>query len=86
MGANDELVHFKLRLIALQGWQGVQTIPRSVTYDADADELLFYPVVEIEQLRQEVLYQDNVTLDQVRHFMLPCVYAICDILLHSLMM
>lgn len=64
------LFHSKLHSIALQGWQGVQTIPRSVTYDAELDELLFYPIVEVEQLRQEVLYQDNVTLNQVSHILL----------------
>ncbi|KAL3134801.1 hypothetical protein ABBQ32_007784 [Trebouxia sp. C0010 RCD-2024] len=46
------------------GWQGVQTIPRVVTYDAALDELVFYPIVEVEQLRQETLYQGNITLDQ----------------------
>lgn len=60
----------------MQGWQGVQTIPRSITYDAELDELLFYPVVEVEQLRQELLYRDNVTLNQVSHIMLlsPVLY------------
>lgn len=51
--------------LALQGWQGVQTMPRVVTYDAELDELVFYPVIEVEQLRQETLYQGSVTLDQV---------------------
>lgn len=49
----------------VQGWQGVQTIPRVVTYDADLDELVFYPVAEIDQLRNEILYQGTVTLNQV---------------------
>ncbi len=49
-----------------QGWQGVQTIPRVVTYDPELNELLFYPIVEVEQLRREVLYQGSVTLNQVR--------------------
>jgi len=52
-------------ICSLQGWQGVQTIPRVVTYDADLNELVFYPVVELEQLRRELLYQGNVTLNQV---------------------
>ncbi len=50
----------------LQGWQGVQTIPRVVAYDAVLNELVFYPVVELEQLRRELLYQGSVTLNQVR--------------------
>ena len=57
--------HPSLRSILLQDWQGVQTIPRVVTYDADLDELVFYPIVEVELLRTEVLYQNNVTLNQV---------------------
>lgn len=36
-----------------------------MTYDADLDELVFYPIVEIEQLRTELLYQGNVSLNQV---------------------
>lgn len=50
----------------LQGWQGVQTIPRVVTYDAELNELVFYPIVEVEQLRREVLYQGSIALNQVR--------------------
>ena len=51
--------------LQMQGWQGVQIIPRVVTYDADLDELVFYPIVEVEQLRTETLYIGNVTLNQV---------------------
>ena len=58
---------------ALQGWQGVQTIPRVVTYDAGLDELVFYPVVEVEQLREETLYDGTVTLDQVSYMHI-CVH------------
>ncbi|DBB18751.1 hypothetical protein WJX82_009075 [Trebouxia sp. C0006] len=46
------------------GWQGVQTIPRVVTYDPELNELVFYPTVEVEQLREELLYQGSVTLNQ----------------------
>ncbi len=49
----------------MQGWQGVQTIPRVVTYDPELNELVFYPTVEVEQLREELLYQGSVTLNQV---------------------
>lgn len=49
----------------LQGWQGVQTIPRVVTYVAELDELVLYPIGEVEQLRLQTLYQGNITLDQV---------------------
>lgn len=49
----------------MQGWQGVQTIPRVVTYDAKLNELVFYPIVEAEQLRRELLYKSSVTLNQV---------------------
>lgn len=43
----------------------MQTVPRVVTYDAELNELVFYPIVEVEQLRREVLYQGSVTLNQV---------------------
>lgn len=48
------------------GWQGVQTIPRVVTYDAKLNELVFYPIVEAEQLRRELLYKSSVTLNQAK--------------------
>ena len=49
----------------LQGWQGVQTIPRVVTYDASLNELVLYPIAEVERLRVGTLYMGQVTLDQV---------------------
>ena len=57
--------NLSIKTAMVQGWQGVQTIPRVVTYDADLDELVFYPVAELEQLRNETLYQGAVTLNQV---------------------
>ena len=69
-------------MLALQGWQGVQTIPRTITYDAELDELLFYPVVEVEQLRQEALYEGNVTLDQVG--LITLLYLVLHYLLHNI--
>ena len=69
-------------MLALQGWHGVQTIPRTITYDAELDELLFYPVVEVEQLRQEALYEGNVTLDQVG--LITLLYLVLHYLLHNI--
>jgi hypothetical protein len=37
--------------VCVQGWQGVQTIPRVVTFDPVIYEMTFYPVQEVEQLR-----------------------------------
>ena len=36
-----------------------------MTYDAELNELVFYPVEEVQKLRNETLYQDTVTLNQV---------------------
>ena len=36
-----------------------------MTFDVDLDEVVFYPIVEVERLRSEVLYSGNVTLNQV---------------------
>lgn len=51
---------------ALQNWQGAQSIPRDITYDAELNELLFYPIVEIDQLRGQLLYNGSVTFGMVR--------------------
>lgn len=46
-----------------QGWQGAQTIPREVTWDAAASALLLNPVAEVALLRGSQLYaQDGVDL------------------------
>ena len=61
----------------LQGWQGVQTIPRVVTYDAGLNELVFYPIEEVEQLHSEELYMGQVALDQVSWSFWPMRLASC---------
>lgn len=42
------------------GWQGAQTLPREITYDADSRALLLNPVRETERLRQGVLFEGSV--------------------------
>ena len=49
----------------MQNWQGAQSIPRDITYDAELNELVFYPIVEIEQLRGQRLYMGNATFRSV---------------------
>lgn len=50
---------------ALQNWQGAQSIPRDITYDSELNELVFYPIVEVEQLRGQALYMGNATFSTV---------------------
>ena len=50
------------RKALLQGWQGVQTIPREVTYDGDSATLLFYPIEEVSLLRNDSLYSGTANL------------------------
>jgi hypothetical protein len=45
-----------------QGWQGAQTLPREVTYDAAAASLLLNPVAEVERLRQRQLFDGHFDL------------------------
>jgi hypothetical protein len=44
------------------GWQGAQTLPRVITYDPEAQALLFNPASELEALRQGALAGDTFTL------------------------
>ena len=55
-------VHLDVSGAALQGWQGVHTIPREVTYDEDSATLLFYPIEEVSLLRNDTLYSGTANL------------------------
>lgn len=46
----------------LQGWQGMLTAIREITYDAESASLLLYPIKELSQLRGRTLYDGTETL------------------------
>ena len=48
--------------VSIHAWDGVMSVPQSVSYDDVADQLVILPVEEIKQLRMDVLLRANTTV------------------------